>query len=118
MNKNVLYVVLTILVIIGGVFFINRSNAEAEIADAVKVYYDTKGEWAGTTQFARLVGLSSIFLPKVMFAPTLNISILDETKESICDGFSLVSCRRVNGLGKAWVPICQQDSNRWAGCRQ
>lgn len=99
LNKYVLYVVLTVLLVLGSVFFLNRSNDEAEIADAVKVYYDTKGEWAGTYTIRQIIRIEIDFLTN------------DDARANV----EYIYTGRSEGIDMRWFLVSRQPSGEWVG---
>lgn len=99
MSKNVLYAVLAILVVLGAVFFVNRSMTESKIADAVKVYYDTKGEWAGTYTIRQISRIEIDFLAK------------DDARANV----EYIYTGQSEGIDMRWFLVSKLPSGEWVG---
>lgn len=99
MSKNVIYAVVAIVLVLGGAFFINRSMTEAKIADAVKVYYDTKGEWAGTYTIRQISRIEVDFL----------------TRNEVRANVEYIYTGRSEGIDMRWFLVGKLPSSEWVG---
>ncbi|MEM1145935.1 MAG: hypothetical protein AAGI88_25465 [Pseudomonadota bacterium] len=90
---------MAVLLALGAVLYFDRSNDEAEIADAVRVYYDTKGEWAGTYTIREISRIEIDFLTK------------DDARANV----EYIYAGRSEGIDMRWFLVSRQPSGEWVG---